>query len=68
MHLPPIYKRNGADCFLEPYKEKLIPVTPKEYVRQRVAIWPEKRLFVPNRVIIIDLGPGLMFNFQVERV
>lgn len=31
MHLPPIYKRNGADCFLEPYKKKLIPVTPKEY-------------------------------------
>lgn len=42
MPLPPIYKRNGADCFLDPYREKIIPVTSEEYVR----------VFVPNRVII----------------
>ena len=54
MPLPPIYKRNGTDCFLDPYREKLIPVTPEEYVRQRVAIWLEKKLSVPNRVIIVE--------------
>lgn len=54
MPLPRIYKRNGADCFLDPYREKLISVTPEEYVRQRVAIWLEKKLSVPNRVIIVE--------------
>lgn len=52
--LPKIYKRNGTDCFLDPYREKLIPATPEEYVRQRVAAWLEKKLSVPNRVIIVE--------------
>lgn len=54
MPLPPIYKRNSADCFLDPYREKLISVTPEEYVCQRGAIWLKKRLSVPNRVIMLN--------------
>ena len=35
--LPPMYKRNGQDCFFDPYREKLIPVTPEEIIRQKIA-------------------------------
>lgn len=54
LSLPAIYQRNGTDCFLDPYREKLIPATPEEYVRQRVAAWLEKVLAVPNQVILVE--------------
>lgn len=34
--LPPIYKRNRKDCYLDPIREKLIYITPEETVRQQV--------------------------------
>ena len=34
--LPPIYKRNGKDCYLDPIREKLIYITPEETVRQYI--------------------------------
>ena len=32
--LPPIYKRDGRDCYLDPIRQKLIFITPEETVRQ----------------------------------
>lgn len=34
--LPPIYKRDGRDCYLDPIRQKLIFITPEETVRKRV--------------------------------
>lgn len=51
---PKIYKRNNMECLLDPYREKLVPATPEEHVRQRVASWLEKKLSVPNHVIFIE--------------
>lgn len=32
VELPPIYKRNGRDCYLDPIRQKLIYITPEETV------------------------------------
>ena len=52
--LPPKYKRNGQECFFDPYREKLIPVTPEEVIRQKVAGWLESALSVPGDCIILE--------------
>jgi hypothetical protein len=52
--LPPIYKRNGQDCFFDPYREKLIPVTPEEIVRQKIAGWIESKMNVPGNCMILE--------------
>jgi hypothetical protein len=52
--LPPIYKRNGQDCFFDPYREKLIPVTPEEIIRQKIAGWLETKLNVPGNCMILE--------------
>ena len=30
LKLPPIYHRNGKDCYLDPIRQKLIYITPVE--------------------------------------
>lgn len=30
LKLPPIYHRNGKDCYLDPIRQKLIYITPEE--------------------------------------
>lgn len=52
--LPPIYQRNGHDCFFDPYREKLIPVTPEEIIRQKIAAWIETTLGVPEECMILE--------------
>lgn len=37
--LPPVYKRQGRACYLDPIREKLIYITPEETVRQQVISW-----------------------------
>lgn len=54
VELPPIYKRNGQDCFFDPYREKLIPVTPEEVIRQKIAGWLEAKLKVPGNCMILE--------------
>lgn len=34
LRLPPIYKRLGKECYLDPIRKKLIYITPEETVRQ----------------------------------
>lgn len=52
--LPHTFKRNRVDCFLDPYRKKLIPITSEEKVRQRIAAWFEKEKLVPSDRIILE--------------
>lgn len=39
--LPVTYYRNSKKCFLDPYRKRLIEITPEEIVRQRMANYCE---------------------------
>lgn len=52
--LPPIYKRKGRECYLDPIRKKLIYITPEETVRQRVISWLINELEVPADSIIVE--------------
>lgn len=52
--LPPIYKRNGKDCYLDPIREKLIYITPEETVRQQVISYLLDELKVPIGAIRVE--------------
>lgn len=52
--LPSIYLRNQTECFLDPYRKKLIQVTPEEKVRQKVALYFERELGVPADTILLE--------------
>ena len=54
MDLPQIYIRNGKECYYDTYRKKLIPVTPEEEIRQRVAKWLEIQLRVPAECMILE--------------
>lgn len=52
--LPPIYKRNGKDCYLDPIRKKLIYITPEETVRQMVISYLINALEVPADLIVVE--------------
>lgn len=52
--LPPIYKRNGKDCYLDPIRKKLIYITPEETVRQEVISYLMDSLNVPAEMLIVE--------------
>ena len=52
---PKLYLRKGKECYLDPYRDKLIPATPEETVRQKVLIWLENELNVPHDVILVEM-------------
>lgn len=52
--LPPIYKRNGKDCYLDPIRKKLIYITPEETVRQMVISYLINVLEVPADLIVVE--------------
>ena len=54
MKLPPIYKRNGKECYLDPIRKKLIYITPEETVRQRVVAYLMQVLDVPADMLIVE--------------
>ena len=54
MELPPIYKRNGKECYLDPIRKKLIYITPEETVRQRVVAYLMQILGVPADMLIVE--------------
>ena len=54
MELPPIYKRNNKDCYLDPIRKKLIYITPEETVRQRVVSYLLNELKVPPEMLIVE--------------
>lgn len=52
--LPPIYKRDGRECYLDPVREMLIYVTPEETVRQKVISYLIESLGVPLEMIAVE--------------
>lgn len=52
--LPSVYKRNNIECYLDPYRKKLIKITPEETIRQRVAAFLELNLSVPHDMILLE--------------
>ena len=52
--LPPLYRRNGRDCYLDPIRKKLIFVTPEETVRQRVISYLLSELRVPDNMLVVE--------------
>ena len=54
MALPPIYKRNGKECYLDPVRKKLIYITPEETVRQQVVAYLMNVLKVPADMLIVE--------------
>lgn len=53
--LPPKYKRQGKDCYLDPIREKLIFITPEETVRQQVISYLLNVLHVPAKMIDVEI-------------
>lgn len=52
--LPPIYKRNGKDCYLDPIRKRLIYITPEETVRQEVISYLIDSLNVPAEMLSVE--------------
>lgn len=54
LKLPPIYKKNGKDCYLDPIRKKLITISPEETVRQKVLSYIITELKVPLHAIMVE--------------
>ncbi|KAF5065046.1 hypothetical protein DSECCO2_278010 [anaerobic digester metagenome] len=48
------YHRNGNRCLLDPFRKKLIQITPEEVVRQKTAHYFIKHIGVPRRLIMTE--------------
>ena len=55
IELPAVYEREGKKCYYDPYRKKLIEITPEETVRQRVAAMFEKVYKVPRDMIFLEV-------------
>lgn len=53
--LPRIYKRENIDCFFDPFRKKLIKVTPEEMVRQKIASLLVTEYGVPMEMISLEV-------------
>lgn len=54
MKLPPIYKRDNKECYLDPIRKKLIYITPEETVRQELISYLINKLNVPKEMILVE--------------
>lgn len=52
--LPKVYKRAGRECYLDPFRKKLVPVSKEEIIRQRVAAYFRDVLRVPEEFIFTE--------------
>lgn len=52
---PPKYKRENKDCYYDPYRKKLIEITPEEIVRQKIAALFETKYHVPKEMISLEV-------------
>lgn len=52
--LPPVYRRNNRDCYLDPVRQKLIYITPEETVRQQVIQWLLHECEVPADMVRVE--------------
>lgn len=52
--LPPIYMRNGRECYLDPIRKRLIYITPEETIRQKVISYLLDELKVPAEMLQVE--------------
>lgn len=52
--LPPVYRRHGKDCYLDPVRQKLIYITPEETVRQKMISYLINELQIPKEAILVE--------------
>lgn len=52
--LPNEYKRNGKTCFFDPYRRRLIEITPEEVIRQKTAVFFEETVGIPHEMIVLE--------------
>ena len=52
--LPPVYKRKGKECYLDPVRERLIMITPEETVRQEVISYVLNTMKAPTNMVKIE--------------
>ena len=52
--MPPVFRRNNRDCYLDPVRQKLIYITPEETVRQQVIQWLLRECEVPADMIRVE--------------
>lgn len=57
--IPPIFVRDGRDCYLDPVREKLIFITPEETIRQKVVNYLMNALSVPKEMIMVEVKLSL---------
>lgn len=65
LELPPIYKRNGKKCYLDPIRKKLIYITPEETVRQRLIYYVLNYLKAPAENIVVEQHLSLFADGRV---
>ena len=53
--LPPIYQRKGHDCYLDPFRKKLIRITPEETIRQKVIKYFCSILKIPEKMVSLEV-------------
>lgn len=53
--LPVICRREGKDCYYDPYRQKLVEVTPEEMVRQKITAFYEKEYDVPKDMFWLEV-------------
>lgn len=54
LKLPPVYKRQGKECYLDPVRQKLIYITPEETVRQQAISYLRDILGTPEEMIVVE--------------
>ncbi len=52
--LPPVFVRDGKQCYLDPIRQKLIFIKPEETVRQKMISFLQNVLYVPMRKLTVE--------------
>ena len=63
MKLPPVHASEGKDYYLDPFRERLILVTPEEVVRQQVLAYLLSFAEVPKEQIQVEM---LLSKYQID--
>ena len=67
VQLPPVYIRDNKECYLDPYRKRLIQITPEETVRQKVLNFYETKLNVPRDMILVEASMTYYTQAVVDR-
>ena len=55
VNLPDIYKREGADCYYDPYRKRLVQITPEETIRQKFANYLVREIGIPANCLLTEV-------------